>query len=273
MKKHALALGVLLSASGLVSAQTEKGTKMLGVGISYDSKNNNSSRIYDGVYTTYPILSLDTVTTTKNHNEQKVRNQEINLNLSAGYFIAKNLLVGGQVGLGYAHSADKRNYSVDYLKYNTTGYSNTTVKNTITTSSVGLFGRYYFPIKEGKWYAFGQLSGLYSFNKVKYTSDHTVHNSLFWTSDTSNVSFFSHEGGYTQKYKSTNLVVQADAGIAYFISPNFSVETSVLNVRYTKQKPHDFEGYDYDSGKPSQLEFWEYGAFLNLNLAVKYFFK
>lgn len=269
MKKHVLALGVLLSACGLVSAQTEKGTKMLGVGLSYDSKNN----IHNIQYTLQSLYDYAIpATAAKVNSHYKKRYINTVIDFSAGYFIAKNLQVGAQANIGFSQNSTKSNNDLYYLNYNTTGYSNSSIKNNITTSSVGLFGRYYFPIKEGKWYAFGQLSGLYSLNKVKYTGDFTSQNHIIWDSDSSTVHYISFSDSYTQKYKFTNLVIQADAGIAYFISPNFSVETSVLNARYIKQKTRDFEGYS-SSTKPQELELWEYGAFLNLNLAVKYFFK
>lgn len=275
MKKHVLTLAVLLSAYGLASAQTEKGTKMFGMGLSYDSQNNNSTRTYDRAYTktSFPTVPSDTITMMNVHNENKQRNQTINLDISAGYFIAKNLLVGAQAGIGYAHNTDTRNSDGYYLKYNTSGVSNSINKNNITASSVGIFGRYYFPIKEGKLYAFGQLSGSCSFNNIKYTNNYTGNNLLLYYSDT--IVFNNYSDVITQKYKTTNLHAQADAGIAYFVSPKFSIETSVLSARYTKQKPHNMEGYDgyISTTKPSQLEFWDYGAFLNMNLAVKYFFK
>ena len=147
MKKQILLFVTLLIVL-FVSAQTEKGSKLVSVGIGgFNYGHSDYTTSYSNTPTVYNSTS---------------NSFNIYINPTVGCFLMDNLAVGGNINFGYYSSKSKSS---------NTG-STTTSDNTYNSPSiyVGPFARYYFGAgSKGKIYA--QVNVSYGFypSKSKYT--------------------------------------------------------------------------------------------------------
>ncbi|WP_303309460.1 hypothetical protein [Hymenobacter sp. BT730] len=111
MKKLIMLLGSAMLLTFFASAQTEKGTVMLGL------SGGNLFYAHD------------------NDTHSKYTNWSVSLYPTAGIFLADNFLLGSRLNLGYNRYSQETSYSPYFRSNKTTSFN----------YGLGAFGRYYLP--------------------------------------------------------------------------------------------------------------------------------
>ncbi|SFB73565.1 Outer membrane protein beta-barrel domain-containing protein [Flexibacter flexilis DSM 6793] len=221
MKKTLCALGLLLASSCLATAQTEKGTKAIGGGFNISTNNFKDN----------------------NNSNRKSKGFDLSILPTAEYFIANNLSIKAQLGVGYSK------YTNEYMSYS--AYS---TKNKSNNLSAGAYVRKYIPVIDKKLFVFVDAGLNYG-----YTKKNTQYNDSYF-------------GSYETDVKINQYSVGAYSGIAYFISPKFGIESSLLKLEYShsNDKTTNTNTPTPENTTTSTLGL---GLVSGLNLTLKYYFK
>ncbi len=213
-----------------VSAQTEKGNRLIGVnfgGISYTNSDNNTS--YSNTPTQYNSTS---------------NGFSIYVNPSVAWFVKDNLAVGGSVSINFYTS--KSNNS------NTGSTSTSDSKYSSPSFSIGPYARYYFKGSD-KAKPFVQVNaGLgISPSKNTYTSSTPASNAVSTTKSKGN-----YNAGATFGYEQ---FITKTIGLAFTLGVNYSSNKST-----TDYKPSTGTGYSYTS----TYKYWSvpFGVALQIHL-------
>lgn len=206
---------------GVAQAQTESGKLLISSTVNYSHYNNESSSNGSAVYPGYM--------------DAKYRGYSFNLSPQAGFFIADNLAIGFDFGVGTSSQKDTR---TEYSStYNTFLYYNAKVTN--KTVNVGPFVRYYKMLGE-KAGLYSQLSGGYQRQIGKQNSE--------YTGDTNR--------NDTYETKTTGGYASLIPGFVYFPSKKFGIDLAMggFNFNRTKSKTHnDFAWQESSKSTVSSL--------------------
>ncbi len=142
--KKTIILSMVLAATSFLSAQTSKGSMMLGGSLSFNSGKDESTDINGGT-------SMVT-------DETKIR--DLNFTPSFGYFVADKLAVG----LVFSLASNSMTTTVP----NATGFSKKEEKQVLSGAAFGLFLRKYLMTNE-KFGFYGQASFVRGSYKVEET--------------------------------------------------------------------------------------------------------
>ncbi|SFB75977.1 hypothetical protein SAMN05421780_101321 [Flexibacter flexilis DSM 6793] len=173
------------------------------------------------------------------HSETKYRNTELNGSISGSYFILENL----SVGLGFDIGRTR-----NYQKSASVFLGESEYETIQSNYTVNIFSRYYHPIWDNKLFVLGQANA--GMGRLK--SDNSYSNSGITDTNKGNLDTYS---------------AGVNLGLAYFITPKFSIETSVLHFKYTNYKYQDRP----DLGNYTSRDY-DYGLIGNLNLSAQFYF-
>lgn len=224
MKKKILVVITLLSISSAYT-QTDKGQKFIGGQMNLQG---STSAIVDD-------LML-------NNNQ----NFSVNVVPSLGFFVKDNFAVGATLNYGYSRASLRRETPVVGLPYS---YISTN-QNTSNGFGIGGFARYYFDLSERfNFYLNGGINYTYS-NQENITTEN----------DPSN----GNPGTPISRINLLNTAnIAISPGFAFFVTPKFSIQTSIGSAYYQFTNSHSKQTPTYTSNMAN------YG--FNLNLTSFYF--
>ena len=210
--KRTIILGAALCSLLSVSAQTEKGSKLIGVSFgSISYTNSNSQTTYSNTPTVY---------------KSDGHSFSISVNPNVGWFVKDRLAVGGGVSLSFYNSNSKSSNSS----------STTTSESKYNSPAVYIspFARYYFSgSKTGM--PFAQLNAQYGISGGKSTSSTSTGSS----SETTYKPKYDYNAGLSFGYEQ---FINASIGFYATVGFNYGASKTVYEYR-----PSTGTGYDYTS--------------------------
>jgi len=215
MKKIVNLSILLLLLSVNLSAQTEKGTLVIGSQFQIFSGKEDETR--DGI-----------------DSFNYYKNNSFNISPQIGYFILTNF----EAGLNYEYSYQKYINNHDGSYPGSYDYSSTSKRN---IHSFGVFTKYHQPIYRG-FGVFGELTLNCNLEKTEETSKYH---------QTTNPDFFSST--YT-KQTGTKFNAALNMGLEYYIKKRFGIELKFGLLSYSTGPIHETITYENFSGNPPPEE-------------------
>lgn len=253
MKKN-ISLIVILFLVGFsaANAQIAAGTKAVGAGFGFKNQR------YE-------------------HGDTKYRNTELNGSLSGSYFLFKNFSLGFEASINKEVDKEITQRQSMGAVLGEEPYYTTTTTNKIITPNINIVTRYYYSVWDNKLFAFGQgFAGLGQIKTTyKYEGNDPYHIPTYYIVNPYGVIYGSqpNQGNYilttpSNTTRTNTYSAGVNFGLAYFVTPKFSLETSVLHFNYInyryKDKPANFGKYTSHD--------YNYGLIGNVNLSLQYYF-
>jgi len=215
MKKQLLTMAALCAIAFTSNAQTEKGKNLLSGSVGFSSNKSD----YNGLANSTDLKSF-------------------NIQPQFGHFIARNFVVGLNIGYGQSKSE---------YKY----YTNQSSADKNNSFNAGPFARYYVDIVE-KFKLFGQFNAAVGFGKTEQLYSNIADSSP------------------NRSYKYTSFSASINPGLAFFPSKRWEIGFYFPLVSYNKQK---FKDQIPANVYPNSYESFNLGfSSFNPNLGVGFLF-
>jgi hypothetical protein len=216
------------------SAQLNKGSMMISGRFNY-SKNNSTTKD-TSIFASNPI------------NDGK----SFNLNLSYGYFVADNIVVGIYGGYGNSNSkSENTQFNGSGFIYNRNSFTNSGL-------SAGVFSRYYKWLGKSKFAIFGSLTAGYNSGKQQQKQSSQYGASIIENNSHADYSVMS---------------IGFNPGLVYFFTKRIAVETSFGNMGYSTRLSRNYSANDsYSETRNSSFDTNLSLSLSNLYWGVNFYF-